>query len=101
MDEIFGESNCIANVIWQKKYAPANDARYFSDNHDFLLCYAKNKKLNGNGDGEEGAVWTRNLLPRTEKQNKLYKHDDDDGRGPWRTDNLTAKTYSPEYDIPS
>ena len=100
MDEIFGESNCVANVIWQKKYAPANDAKYFSDNHDFLLCYAKNKKVNGNGDGEESAVWTRNLLPRTEKQDKLYKYDDNDGRGPWSSSDLTAKTYSPDYDYP-
>jgi len=100
MDEIFGESNFVANIIWQKKYAPANDAKYFSDNHDFLLCYAKNKKANGNGDGEEGAVWTRNLLPRTEKQDKLYKYDDHDGRGPWRTGDLSAKTYSSEYDYP-
>jgi adenine-specific DNA-methyltransferase len=41
MDEIFGEDNFIANVIWQKKFSPQNDAKYFSDNHDFILCYAK------------------------------------------------------------
>ena len=94
MDEIFGEENFIANIIWQKKYAPANDAKYFSDNHDFALCYAKNKE-NGNN---ESTTWKRHLLPRTEKQDKLYKYDDRDGKGPWRTDNLTVKSYSSEYD---
>ena len=97
MDDIFGEENFVANVVWQRKYAPANDAKYFSDNHDFLLCYAKNKKLNGN-DEDEYLFWERNLLPRTEKQDKLYKYDDNDGRGPWRTGDLSAKTYSPDYD---
>lgn len=96
MDEIFGEENFVANIIWQKKYAPANDAKYFSDNHDFVLCYAKNR---ANGQ-DNGTAWTRRLLPRTEKQDKLYKYDDNDGRGPWRTDNLTVKSYMPEYDFP-
>jgi adenine-specific DNA-methyltransferase len=39
-------------------------------------------------------------LPRTEKQNALYKYDDKDGKGLWRPDNLTVKTYSEEYDYP-
>ena len=70
MDEIFGEDNFAANIVWQKKYAPANDAMYFSDNHDFVLCYAKNRS---NGKGNETMTWKRRLLPRTEKQDKLYK----------------------------
>ena len=96
MDEIFGSGNFVANIIWQKKYAPANDAKYFSDNHDFIVCYAKIKSHNGNSQGG----WRRRLLPRTEKQDGLYKYDDGDGRGPWRTDNLTVKSYSSEYDYP-
>ena len=99
MDEIFGAGNFVANIIWQKKYSPANDAKYLSDNHDFILCYAKNKADNGN-HGDETVTWQRRLLPRTEKQNKLYKYDDGDGRGPWRADNLTVKSYSSEYDYP-
>ena len=91
MDEIFGANNFVANVIWQKKYAPAGDAKFFSDNHDFVICYAKKKGDNG---------WERKLLPRSEKQDKLYKYDDGDGKGLWRTDNLTAKTYSAENDYP-
>ena len=97
MDEIFGEENFIANIIWQKKYAPAGDAKYFSDNHDFIVCYAKNKQRNGN---DISVFWRRNLLPRTEKQNKAYRHDSNDGKGLWRSDNLTAKSYSSEYDYP-
>lgn len=91
MDEIFGEQNFVVNIIWQKKYAASNDAKYFSDNHDFILCYVKNKNENG---------WIRNLLPRTEKQNSLYKYDSNDGKGLWRPDNLTVKTYSANYDYP-
>ncbi len=95
LDEIFGEQNFIQNIIWQKKYAASNDAKYFSDNHDFIICYAKNKIQ---GDVKNG--WVRKLLPRTEKQNKLYKYDNNDGMGLWRSDNLTVKTYSSEYDYP-
>ncbi|MFW6131104.1 MAG: DNA methyltransferase [Candidatus Aminicenantaceae bacterium] len=55
-DEIFGRENFVANVIWQKKFSPQSDARYFSDNHDHNLVFAKHKD-----------IWQRNLLPRTEK----------------------------------
>lgn len=89
-DEIFGRSNFINNVIWQKKYAPQNDARWLSDNHDFIMVYAKNKQL-----------WHPNLLPRGEKQNQFYKNDDHDGRGLWRCDNMTVKRITPKdiYEI--
>src|SRR5574344_131502 len=57
-DEIFGRKNFINNVIWQKKFSPQNDAKWLSDNHDHILCYAKNKD-----------VWRPNLLPRTDEIN--------------------------------
>ncbi len=95
LDELFGDENFITNIIWQKKYAASNDAKYFSDNHDFIICYAKKKLINGNSTG-----WVRNLLPRTEKQDILYKFDSSDGKGFWRPDNLTVKTYSADYDYP-
>ena len=41
-NEIFGEENFVANIIWQKKYSPQNDATFFSNMHDHILCYAKN-----------------------------------------------------------
>ncbi len=72
LDEVFGVSNFITNIIWQKKYAASNDAKYFSDNHDFIIAYAKNRGENG---------WIRNLLPRTSKQDSLYKYDSKDGKG--------------------
>ena len=96
MDEIFGEQNFISNIIWQKKYAPANDAKHFSDNHDFILCYAKNKESE---DGDRG-TWKRRLLPRSEKQDQLYNRDDGDGKGPYRSGDLSVKSYSKDYDYP-
>lgn len=94
-DEIFGEDNFIANVVWQKKYSPQNDAKYFSDMHDHILCYAKMKRTN---DSDEGLVIT--LLPRTDEQNNRYKNIDHDPRGPWKSSDLSVKTYSANYDYP-
>lgn len=88
-DEIFGRENFIANVIWQKKYAPQNDAKYFSDNHDHILVYAKNIQY-----------FKLNLLPRSSEMDKRYKNPDKDKRGVWTSDNLLVKTYSKEYDYP-
>ena len=87
MDEIWGGVNFISNIIWEKNYSPRNDAKFFSASHDFIICYAKVRDK-----------WNRNLLKRTEKQNKMYKNLDNDPRGLWQSDNLTVKTYSKEYD---
>ena len=86
-NEIFGSQNFINNICWQKKYAPANDAKYLSDTHDFIVVYAKNK-----------SVWRPNLLPRSEKQLKDYKNPDNDPRGVWRASDLSARTYSAKSD---
>ncbi|MDT7849543.1 site-specific DNA-methyltransferase [Methylophilus sp. VKM B-3414] len=86
LDEVFGRNNFVRNIVWQKKYTSASDASGIPDSHDHVLVYRKSDKF------------LRNLLPRTEKQNSLYKYDDYDGRGPWRTDNLSVKTYSENYD---
>ena len=80
-DEIFGRKNFVANVIWQKKYTRSNDARWFSDNHDHILVYAKNKES-----------WRLNQLPRTEEMDKRYKNPDNDLRGLWMTQPLHAKS---------
>ena len=93
MDEIFGEENFVTNIIWQKKYSPQNDAKYFSDMHDFLLVYAKNKLNSDNVSG-----WIRNLLPRTEEMNERYDNPDNDPRGVWKSSDLSVKTYSKNYD---
>ena len=89
MDDIFGADNFVTNIIWQKKFSPQNDAKYFSDNHDFVVCYAKNKE-----------TWRPVLLPRTEKHNKRYSNPDNDPRGPWSSSGLDVKTYQEEYDYP-
>lgn len=81
MDEIFGEANFVNNIIWQKKYTRSNDARWFSDNHDFIVLYAKNKEN-----------WRPNKLPRTEEMDSRYKNPDNDPRGPWMTQPLHAKS---------
>jgi adenine-specific DNA-methyltransferase len=78
-DEIFGRVNFVANVIWQKKYAPANDALWLSDSHDHILVFSKNK-----------SIWRPNKLARTSKQNQLYSNPDNDPRGAWMSDNYTC-----------
>ena len=67
-DEVFGEINFEADIIWQKKYAATNDVKGFSNLHDYILVYRKSDK------------YQRNLLPRTEEQNKPYKNNDNDGK---------------------
>ncbi len=95
LDEIFGGQNFIQNIIWQKKYSPQNDAKYFSDMHDFIICYAKNKI-----EGEQKLGWQRNLLDRTEEMNDRYSNPDNDERGDWKPADFSVKTYSKEYDYP-
>lgn len=84
-DEIFGRNNFISNSIWQKKYAPSNDAKKLSEDHDHILIYAKNKK-----------EWTPNRLPRNIESNKSYKNPDNDPRGLWRADNYKCNKSASE-----
>lgn len=88
-DEVFGEQNFVSTVIWERAFAPKNDAKYFSDSHDYIVVYAKS--LNNFSIGK---------LPRTEEANARYKNPDNDPRGPWTPDNLTVKTYSANNDYP-
>ena len=88
-DEIFGRTNFVNNIIWQKKFSPQNDAKWLSDNHDHILCYAKNKN-----------IWRPNLLARTDEMNARYKNPDNDPRGPWTSGDLSVRTYSKSYDYP-
>lgn len=86
-DELFGEENFISNVIWEKKFSPQNDAKYFSDNHDFIVSYAKNKEF-----------WQPNLLIRTDEANARYKNPDNDPRGVWTSGDMSVKRMT-EKDI--
>lgn len=88
-DEIFGRNNFVGNVIWEKKYAPQNDAKWLSDSHDFIVVYAKNKN-----------IWRPNLMERSEEMDARYKNPDNDPRGPWQSDNLNVRTYSASCDYP-
>lgn len=88
-DEIFGRINFINTVIWEKKYSPQNDAKWLSDNHDFIHVYAKNKE-----------IWRPNLLKRSKEMNDRYKNPDNDPRGDWKSSDLSVKTYCQEYDYP-
>ncbi|MBL7738420.1 MAG: site-specific DNA-methyltransferase [Chitinophagaceae bacterium] len=88
-DEIFGRDNFVINFIWQKKYSPANDAKWFSDTHDHILVFAKNKP-----------AFRPNLLPRSDEMNKRYSNPDNDPRGSWKPGGFSVKTYSKDYDYP-
>ena len=88
-DEIFGEPNFVAQLIWERAYSPKNDAKYVSNSHDYVLVYAKNI-----------ARFVIGRLPRTEEANARYKNPDNDPRGVWMSDNMTVKTYSESTDYP-
>ncbi|WP_187917031.1 site-specific DNA-methyltransferase [Helicobacter pylori] len=78
-DEIFGEDNFVNTIIWEKKYSPQNHTKWFSDNHDFILLYAKDKE-----------IWRPILLPRTSEMNARYKNLDNDERGVWKSSDLSV-----------
>nr|WP_277929957.1 site-specific DNA-methyltransferase [Lysobacter sp. M15] len=82
MDRVFGEENFIANVIWQKVFSPKGTAQHFSDDHEYIVVYGRDK-----------AKWRPNLLPRTAAQDKAYKNPDNDPRGPWTSGDLSARNY--------
>lgn len=92
--EIFGEENFVANIVWQKKYSPQNDATYFSDMHDHILVYAKQRKSSKN----DSNGWNIDFLPRSDEQNAAYKNPDNDPRGVWKSVDLSVKTYSKAND---
>ena len=80
MDEIFGEGNFVATAIWEKVYSPKSSAKYFSENHDFIAVYAKNKE-----------AFKLGLLPRTEEADSRYVNPDNDPRGLWKSSDLSAR----------
>ena len=88
-DEIFGEINFVAQLIWERAFAPKNDARFVSNSHDYVLMFAKdiNQYIIGR-------------LPRTVEADARYSNPDNDPRGVWQSDNLTVKTYSASCDYP-
>lgn len=79
-DEVFGRSNFIDEVVWQRAYAPVNLKKTLSRSHDIILVYAKNL----------GPNFTLNKLPRSTEANARYKNPDNDPRGVWQSDNLSV-----------
>lgn len=80
MDEVFGTGNFVSSIIWEKRYSPQNAVKWFSESHDFVVVYAKNKSL-----------WKPNLLERSDKMNARYRNLDNDPRGEWKPADATAQ----------
>lgn len=78
-NEVFGEVNFVAQIIWQKIHSIKNDAKFFSDNHEYALLYARDK-----------SNYQVQLLPRTASMNERYKNPDNDPRGAWQSGDLVA-----------
>ena len=91
-DDILGQENFIAMVIWQKVFSPKNTAAYFSEDHDYIAVYAKRKE-----------VWEPRLLPRSEEAVARYTNPDNDPRGPWLSGAIQARNYysKGQYEVTS
>ena len=85
LDEIFGTENFVATCVWQKNYSPKGTAQFFSEDHDYLLVYAKNKER-----------WRPNLLERTVEMDARYDNLDNDHLGPWKASDLSARNFYSE-----
>ena len=81
-DEIFGEENFIATIIWQKVFSPKNTAATFSEDHDYILAYGRHKDM-----------WKPGLLERSEENLARYQNPDDDPRGVWMSGAIQARNY--------
>lgn len=78
-DEVFGENNFIAQVIWERAYSPVNLKKYFSESHDYIICFAKNL------DSINSLT-----LSRTDAANERYKNIDNDPRGDWKSSDFSV-----------
>ncbi len=85
LDEIFGEQNFVSAICWANKVSPANDALFFSQDHNWILVYAK-----------DAALWRPTRLDRTEDQEALYTNVDGDERGPWNSLAFTSNKSAAE-----
>lgn len=79
-DQVFNEENFVSTIIWEKRYSPQNAVQWFSEAHDFILVYARNKE-----------TWIPNLLARSEEMNSRYRNLDNDPRGNWKPTDATAQ----------
>ncbi|CAM5316191.1 site-specific DNA-methyltransferase [Thauera mechernichensis] len=81
-DEVFGRANFVANVVWQKAYTSNQTAKHLSNTHDHLFCYAR-----------DVSTFRIGKLPRTEEQKQTFSNPDNDPRGPWKAENLSAGKF--------
>ena len=88
-DEVFGEQNFVAQLIWERAFSPKNDARFISNSHDYVLMYSK-----------DITQFVIGRLPRTEEANARYSNPDNDPRGVWMSSDISVKTYNAECDYP-
>ena len=88
-DQLFGEENFLASIIWQHSIQPKGYSGTFSVHHNYILCYQKT------------AQFVLNSLPRTDEDNKAYANPDNDPRGRWRSGDVRNALYRPNliYDI--
>lgn len=87
--EIFGQSNFIANIIWQHSIQPKGYLGTFSVHHNHILCFSRSSNF------ELGS------FERTAEDNKAYSNPDNDPKGPWRSGDVRNALYRPNliYDI--
>lgn len=88
-DEVFGEQNFIATLVWERAYSPKNDAKFISNSHDYILMFAK--RIDSFHIGR---------LERTAEANARYSNPDNDPRGDWKPSDMSVKTYNAECDYP-
>ena len=88
-DEVFGEDNFIANLIWERAYSPKNDAKYISNSHDYIIMYSR-----------QANCFEIGRLERTEEANARYTNPDNDPRGVWKSSDMSVKTYTAACDYP-
>ena len=88
-DEVFGEQNFIATLVWERAYSPKNDAKFISNSHDYILMFAK--RIENFQIGR---------LERTKEANARYSNPDNDPRGDWKPSDMSVKTYNAECDYP-
>ena len=88
-NDVFGEENFVAQLVWERAYSPKNDAKLISNSHDYILMFAKTIDQ-----------FIIGRLPRTEEANARYSNPDNDPRGVWKASDLSVKTYNAESDYP-
>jgi len=88
-DEVFGEGNFVAQLVWERAFSPKNDAKFISNSHDYVLMFAKSI-----------LDFTIGRLKRTAETDSRYTNPDNDPRGPWSSSDISVKTYAAANDYP-